>query len=142
MANITTRAAIALIFGALIVAAPAKAAVPGFPDAAIKFAADDLSNVVKAQAMFWGGRRYCWYFDGWRGPGWYQCGYRFRRGFGWGGGAGWHGWHHPGLRPGVRPGRPGVGRPGRPDVRPGGRPRPPGGGGGRPNRPGGRPSGR
>ncbi|MDB5427668.1 MAG: hypothetical protein JWR43_1643, partial [Phenylobacterium sp.] len=20
---------------------------------------------------FWGSRRYCWYFDGWRGPGWY-----------------------------------------------------------------------
>ena len=28
----------------------------------------------------------CFYFDGWNGPGMYQCGYRHRRG---------HGWHGP-----------------------------------------------
>jgi hypothetical protein len=39
----------------------------------------------------WGGRNYCWY-EGWRGPGWYWCGYGWRRGAGWGGGNGWHGW--------------------------------------------------
>ena len=44
----------------------------------------------------WGGRRYCWYYDGWRGPGWYWCGYRLREGFGWGGGWGWRGWHYRG----------------------------------------------
>ncbi|MFZ1882439.1 MAG: hypothetical protein WAU53_02285 [Rhodoplanes sp.] len=25
----------------------------------------------------------CFYFDGWNGPGLYECGYRYRRGFGW-----------------------------------------------------------
>jgi hypothetical protein len=42
----------------------------------------------------WGGHNYCWY-NGWRGPGWYWCGYGARRGFGWGGGYGWHGWVGP-----------------------------------------------
>jgi hypothetical protein len=57
-----------------------------------------LGDVVKAQdsvelAQFvFGGRNYCWYGDGWQGPGYYWCGYAWRRGFGWGGGAGWHGW--------------------------------------------------
>jgi hypothetical protein len=39
---------------------------------------------------FWGGRNYCWYSDGWHGPGFYWCGYRWREGYGWGGGHGWH----------------------------------------------------
>src|ERR1700677_4238911 len=47
--------------------------------------------VEKAQFVF-GGRQYCWYDDGWQGPGWYWCGYAYRTGFGWGGGFGWHGW--------------------------------------------------
>jgi hypothetical protein len=25
----------------------------------------------------------CFYFDGWNGPGFYDCGYRYRRGHGW-----------------------------------------------------------
>lgn len=41
---------------------------------------------------FWGGRHYCWYDGGWRGPGWYWCGYAYRRGFGWGGPVGFRGW--------------------------------------------------
>ena len=45
----------------------------------------------KAQ-WFFGGQNYCWYVDGWRGPGFYWCGYAWRRGFGWGGPYGWHGW--------------------------------------------------
>lgn len=47
---------------------------------------------------WWGGHRYCWYDGGWRGPGWYWCGSPWRRGFGWGGPWGWHGWvgGHPG----------------------------------------------
>jgi hypothetical protein len=53
--------------------------------------ADSLSPIQKAQ-YFIDGRRYCWYWDGWHGPGWYWCGYAWRRGFGWGGGHGWHGW--------------------------------------------------
>jgi hypothetical protein len=83
------------------------------------------SDVEQAQ-FFFGGQNYCWYDNGWRGPGFYWCGYAWRRGFGWGGGVGWHGWHggpgrvggggrpgigHPGGRPGFA-GRPGGGRPG------------------------------
>ena len=79
--------------------------------------------VEKAQ-FFFGGRNYCWYDNGWQGPGFYWCGYAFRTGLGWGGGAGWHGWRRGGGggRPGNGPGGGGHGRPG------GGH----GGGGGRP----------
>jgi hypothetical protein len=60
------------------------------------------ANVEPVQ-FFYGGRDYCWYDDGWRGPGFYWCGYAWRRGFGWGGGAGWHG-----RRGGHREGRMGI----------------------------------
>lgn len=43
------------------------------------------------------GHDWCWYDDAWRGPGFYWCGYAFRRGFGWGGPAGWRGWYGPGY---------------------------------------------
>lgn len=43
-------------------------------------------------ARMWGGQSYCWYDSGWNGPGWYLCGYPKRRGYGWGGAYGWHGW--------------------------------------------------
>jgi hypothetical protein len=76
------------------------------------------SDVQQAQFVF-GGRNYCFYPNGWNGPGFYWCGYAFRRGLGWGGGHGWHGWDH--RRPphahgghGHRPhmgGRPGGSRP-------------------------------
>ena len=82
-------------------------------------------GLVKTQ-WFFGGRGYCWYLDGWHGPGYYWCGYAFRRGYGWGGGYGWNGWgggwrsgwNGYGWRPGYRgPNwgggyRPGYGRPG------------------------------
>ena len=48
-------------------------------------AADGVSTVEKTQFIYLG-REYCWYPDGWRGPGFYWCGYNYRRGFGWGGG--------------------------------------------------------
>jgi hypothetical protein len=48
--------------------------------------------VLDPVQFFWGGRRFCWYVDAWRGPGWYWCGYAWRRGYGWGGGYGWRGW--------------------------------------------------
>jgi hypothetical protein len=84
------------------------------------------SPIEKAQFV-WGGRRYCWYPSGWRGPGWYQCGFAWRRGLGWGGPAGWHGWRHPPVvvhRPPVRP-RPPVHRPRPPVARPPAHHRPP-----------------
>ncbi len=50
------------------------------------------SPVETVQLYVYGGRRYCFYPDGWRGPGYYWCGYAWRRGFGWGGPWGWRGW--------------------------------------------------
>ena len=73
-------------------------------------AADTLGLVEKSQ-YFYGGRNYCWYPDGWHGPGFYWCGYAFRPGFGWGGPIGWRGWRHGGVGPrfGGHRGGPGMG---------------------------------
>src|SRR6185437_1753575 len=123
------------VMGAMI-GGPSRAAV--MDPNALRTAADELGAVETVQFR-WRGHSYCWYSRGWRGPGWYRCGFNWRRGVGWGGPAGWHGWRHPGrpvARP-PRPGRPPVARPpgsGRPPVaRPPGpgrpgvqRPRPPG----------------
>jgi hypothetical protein len=51
---------------------------------------------AEAQVFVYEGARYCFYFDGWHGAGWYRCGYRWRQGLGWGGAYGWHGWRHSG----------------------------------------------
>jgi hypothetical protein len=69
--------------------AGAEAAIGG-PDA-MRVGVDRLGMVEKAQFVF-EGRDYCFYLDGWHGPGWYWCGYRWRRGLGWGGHQGWRGW--------------------------------------------------
>ena len=71
---------------------PVAQAAPFAGQSAVEQSADGLAAIEKTQYA-WGGRNYCWYPDGWRGPGWYWCGYSWRRGFGWGGGVGWHGWH-------------------------------------------------
>ncbi|HUN98519.1 MAG TPA: hypothetical protein VMU69_20095 [Bradyrhizobium sp.] len=94
-----------------------------------RFTAAAVPSDIEQAQFFYGGRNYCWYDDGWRGPGYYWCGYAWRRGFGWGGGEGWRGWHRgPGGHVVVRPGfRPGPGRPGPGPGRPGGGH--PGGGG-------------
>jgi len=52
----------------------------------------DAASLQPAQFIF-SGQNYCWYATGWQGPGFYWCGYAWRRGLGWGGGNGWHGWH-------------------------------------------------
>src|SRR5215213_8551159 len=55
----------------------------------------DETNLVEKTAVYVvDGRRYCFYFDGWHGPGWYRCGFAFRRGLGWGGAYGWRGWEY------------------------------------------------
>jgi hypothetical protein len=46
----------------------------------------------KAQYVYLG-HDWCWYEGAWRGPGFYWCGYAWRRGYGWGGPAGWRGWY-------------------------------------------------
>lgn len=142
-------------FLAAAVSAGTAQAAPLF-DAAAKDA--PRANIVQTQlgiiqglmdaegAYLFGGHRYCWYPDGWRGPGWYWCGYAHRDGLGYGGREGWNGWGRPGerrrdgderprggemRRPGPPPGPPrGVGRPGpAPGPRPGAPAGKPAGGG-------------
>jgi hypothetical protein len=103
--------AASLTLGAALVVGPAMA-MPGNGPSSLPL----TSNIQEAQFIF-GGRNYCWYDNGWRGPGYYWCGYAFRRGLGWGGGAGWHGWGrgggHGGRGPGIHRGGPGrIGIPG------------------------------
>jgi hypothetical protein len=62
---------------------------------AIRTAVDALAMIDDVQFVF-GGRRYCWYDDGWQGSGWYWCGYPWRLRLG----GGWNGW-----RGGQREGR-------------------------------------
>ncbi|MGO9135144.1 MAG: hypothetical protein ACLP8A_14025 [Methylovirgula sp.] len=73
----------------LFVAAPAMAQNP------VGEVLGTAAAIAEAPFVF-GGHNYCWYPDGWHGPGWYWCGYGARRGYGWGGGEGFHGWHHGG----------------------------------------------
>lgn len=67
-------------------------AAPAAISNGVRVAADSMNVVEKTQFVF-GGRQYCWYANGWNGPGWYLCGYDWRRGFGYGGPMGWHNWH-------------------------------------------------
>ena len=55
-------------------------------------AALDNTAITENVQFVWRGASYCWYDGGWHGPGWYRCGFQFRRGFGWGGGIGWNNW--------------------------------------------------
>jgi hypothetical protein len=93
----------------------------------VRLTTDSLNLVEKAQ-WAWGGRRFCFYPTGWHGPGWYWCGYAWRRGLGWGGVYGWRGWRHPRyhtrfavrprvVRPRARVVRPRAGVRSRPAVR-------------------------
>jgi hypothetical protein len=59
----------------------------------MRAAVDSLTLIDQVQFVF-GGRKHCWYPDGWNGPGWYWCGYRLRKGRGWGGAEGYRGWKH------------------------------------------------
>lgn len=98
---------LALVLGAAL-AAGATLSVPAQATPAgalgpLNTAAGDLNMIEQAQYV-WGGRRYCWYAIGWKGPGWYRCGYAARRGYGWGGPVGWRGWYY-GPRPGYARGR-------------------------------------
>jgi hypothetical protein len=87
--------AVALALGGAVLAGPV-AAMPAGP-LALPSAASDVQQVQ----YIYGGRNYCWYGNGWHGPGYYWCGYAFRRGFGWGGGYGWRGWGGGGRGPRV-----------------------------------------
>jgi hypothetical protein len=89
--------AVAALLATPLAAAPASAA-PVSPEA-LRGAVGFASPIETVQYIY-GGRNYCFYPDGWRGPGWYWCGYRLRRGYGWGGGYGWRGWSHGGWHGG------------------------------------------
>src|ERR1700735_4469725 len=86
---------------ALVLGAAAGSAVwltsgaQAMPMPQLSTAAADVSPIEKSQFVS-GGRNYCFYLDGWRGPGFYWCGYAHRRGLGWGGPEGWRGWHNGG----------------------------------------------
>lgn len=54
--------------------------------------ASDIGAAIEQVQFRFGGYDYCWYDDGWRGPGWYWCGYAYRTGYGWGGPLGWNNW--------------------------------------------------
>ena len=90
--GLTLTAAVALIASGMLV--DRLQAAPIAPSEGLRAALGSLDIVEKAQVLVWHGRRYCWYDDGWQGPGFYWCGYAWRQGFGWGGGSGWHGWQH------------------------------------------------
>jgi hypothetical protein len=62
--------------------------------AGVKPALDATDVIQKAAVFIVEGRRYCFYFDGWHGPGWYRCGFAHRRDLGWGGEYGWQGWSY------------------------------------------------
>jgi hypothetical protein len=71
-------------------AASAEAAI-GDGALGLRPAAAQLAPVEKVQWVY-GGQGYCWYPDGWHGPGFYVCGSSAVVGVGWGGGYGWNGW--------------------------------------------------
>jgi hypothetical protein len=102
---ITIAAATAFVAGAAIMGAGVGAA-PIVAPGAIRAATDSV-NMVESVQFIWLGRNYCWYDDGWNGPGWYWCGYAFNSGYGWGGGYGWHSWRggHGGGAAVIRGGR-------------------------------------
>jgi hypothetical protein len=84
--------AAAALAGGTLLSGPAQAASLG-PSVGLLPAVDSLNLMEHAQFVH-GGRKHCWYPDGWHGPGWYWCGYNRRHGLGWGGPAGWQGWQH------------------------------------------------
>jgi len=100
---------LAIAAGALLVATQANAG--SFPVNTLKDGGSDLVDQVAVRVYVHEGNRYCFYFNGWHGPGWYRCGFAFRRGLGWGGVYGWNGWsyapyerRHHGERIGVETG--------------------------------------
>ena len=89
--SITFAAATALVAGVSLFGGNTQAAVVAAPNG-ILAAGSALNPVQNAQLYYLDGRQYCWYDDGWHGPGWYWCDYAWIINEGWGGGYGWHGW--------------------------------------------------
>ena len=81
-----------LAAGALLVATQANAG--SFPVNTLNGIETGLVDTVAVRVYVHEGRRYCFYFEGWHGPGWYRCGFAWRRGIGWGGVYGWNSWSY------------------------------------------------
>ena len=88
--RLTIVAACLLTIGGTFAIGQAQAAVAGGADAML--AASENGAIIEQAQFRLGGYDYCWYDDGWRGPGWYWCGYAYRAGYGWGGPIGWNSW--------------------------------------------------
>jgi hypothetical protein len=90
--------ALTVAAGAVLMAAT-HANAGSFPINNLNVTEDGLIERVAVRVYVHEGRRYCFYFNGWHGAGWYRCGYAFRRGLGWGGVYGWNDWSYgPYLR--------------------------------------------
>lgn len=83
---------LAIAAGAVLVATQANAGT--FPVNNLSDAGSDLVDQVAVRVYVHEGHRFCFYFNGWHGPGWYRCGFAFRRGLGWGGVYGWNDWSY------------------------------------------------
>src|SRR6476619_7301611 len=84
---------LAIAAGALLVATQANAG--SFPVNKLTDAnGNGLVDHVAVRVYVHEGQRYCFYFNGWHGPGWYRCGFANRRGLGWGGVYGWNDWSY------------------------------------------------
>jgi caspase domain-containing protein/ricin-type beta-trefoil lectin protein/endosialidase-like protein len=77
---------------------PGDMARPARPRAQESASRSGYAEFAEAEYYWFEGHRYCWYDGGWRGPGWYWCGYSLNKGAGWGGPIGWHFWYHFGHR--------------------------------------------
>ena len=89
---ITAAAAVAILAAGSFTAPRANA----MPIGLLPAEAIDQAGMVEKVAL-------CFYFDGWNGPGFYNCGYRHRRGLGWYGHnrGGGHVHHHHHRRGGI-----------------------------------------
>src|SRR5205809_771605 len=105
---LTTIAAAAAVLAAGSVINRADAMPLGDPSG-IRAAGEEL-NIIDNVQFIYGGRNYCFYDDGWNGPGWYWCGRYLVPGIGWGGGLGFRGWRGGGIGRIGGGGRIGVGR--------------------------------
>ena len=83
---------LAVAAGALLFATQADAG--SFPVNTMTGIETGLVDTVAVRVYVHEGRRYCFYFDGWHGPGWYRCGFAWRQGIGWGGVYGWNSWSY------------------------------------------------
>jgi hypothetical protein len=84
---------------ALAIAAGFALPLAGSAEAAMGGALPSTQILPVEQAQFFFlGHNFCWYDDGWQGPGWYWCNYAWNTGYGWGGGDGWRGWNRGAYR--------------------------------------------